>query len=909
LSLNPGTRLGVYEVTAQIGLGGMGEVYRATDSNLKRSVAIKVLPASVAGDADRLARFQREAEVLAALNHPNIAAIYGLERTPDFTALVMELVEGDDLSERIAKGAIPLDEALPIAKQIADALEAAHEQGIIHRDLKPANIKVRSDGTVKVLDFGLAKATEAASGTSLDFTHSPTLTSPAMVTGVGVILGTAAYMAPEQAHGRSADRRADIWSFGTVLYEMLTGELAFKGESVSDTLASVLKLEPPWDRLPAATPAVVRSLLRRCLTKDPKQRLQAIGEARIAIDNVPGANSEYVVKPMSLSSPSRFGVLGWVATAVTAGVATAVIAGVALWGWSRSAVQKPLTVIRLATTFPTAHLPGTIALSRDGSRLAFAGGPRQQIYVRMIDQFDARPLPGTEGAVFLCFSPDGEWISYIAGSRPGQQLKRIAVAGGPVQTLTDAVSQIGPPVQNWGADDNILFSTNGVLTRIRSGGGTPETVATPDYTKGEQFYAGAQLLPSDHGILVTIHRGGGNTDDNVIVVLNPRTKEKKVVLEHAGIAQYVSTGPVSTAGHLVYYDPRTASLLAVPFDADRLAVRGSPVPVVDAVRSTVGPFGDFSISDSGTLVYVPGTAKGRTASTLVWVDRAGTEQQLGAPPRAYGSNLTAPRLSPDGHRIAVTIAGDSDDVWVYDQDRGTLERVTSEGNSRGPVWTPDGKRLVYERSPGADSAVLSVPVDSSAAPSVIATQNKASILPSSISPDGRLMLGFFPIDKGLWVLDLVEGAPGGPKLRPFLDSKFAKFNPSFSPDGKWVAYRSDETGRSEIYVTPYPGPGGRFQISTDGGQFPRWAGDGRELFYRNQADDKMMAVEIQTEPTFRAGKPTVLFERRYGNGYDVSPDGKRFLMVKPAGGEQAPTDQLNVVLNWFEELKARVPAR
>jgi dipeptidyl aminopeptidase/acylaminoacyl peptidase len=393
----------------------------------------------------------------------------------------------------------------------------------------------------------------------------------------------------------------------------------------------------------------------------------------------------------------------------------------------------------------------------------------------------------------------------------------------------------------------------------------------------------------------------------VVVVLNPRTKDRKVVLERVGIAQYVPTGRPSTAGHLVYYDGRTASILAVPFDVDRLEVRGSPVPVVDAVRSTIGPFGDFSISDSGTLVYVPGTGPERTASTLVWVDGVGTERPLSAPPRAYSSNTSAPKLSPDGHRIAVTIAGESDDIWVYDQDRGTLERVTSEGNSRGPVWTPDGMRLVYEGLSGAHSAVLSVPVDRRAAPSVIATHDKARIVPSSVSPNGKFVLGFFPIDKGLWVLDVAEGALGGAKLSPFLDSKFTKYNPAFSPDGKWVAYRSFNTGRPEIDVTPYPGPGGRFQISTDGGDWPRWAVDGRQLFYRN--GDKMMAVEVRTEPTFRTSKPTVLFEGRYGNGYDVSADGKRFLMVKPAGAQQAPTDQLNVVLNWFEELKARVPTK
>jgi len=872
-SLEPGQSLGPYQIVSFIAAGGMGSVYRARDPRMGREVAIKVA-------AERFSeRFSREVRAVAALNHPNICHVYDVG--PNY--LVMELVEGES-----PKGPLPLEEALRIARQIADALEEAHEKGIVHRDLKPGNIKIRPDGTVKVLDFGLAKVAQA-SAHEPDPQTSPTLTiSP---TRVGMILGTAAYMSPEQARGKPVDNRADIWSFGAVLYEILTGKQAFGGESVSDTLASVLKLDPDWDRLPANTPGAVRKLLRRCLTKDRRQRLQAIGEARIAIEEVTGGKAEEVETTVR-SLRSRLGSVGWIAAAI--------ILSVALWGWLRPAPPAPRSVVRLTTTLPVANVIGAIALSRDGSRLAFVGGPHRQIYVRMMDQLEAKPIPGTEEASSICFSPDGQWISYFGGtSKP--KLMKIAVAGGPAQVLVDAVSAF-VFTQDWGSDDNILFTGNGgSLMRIPAAGGTPQTLATPDPKSNEMFLAGPQLLPGGKQVLVNIARSGGPAGrGGQLAALNLQTGEKKILIDHAvAVGRYLPTGPGPAAGHIVYYTPLTGSLMAAAFDASRMEVKGSPVPVLDGVQGYGNsPFALLGVSDSGTLAYVAGDQGPRSAYTLVWVDRKGVEQPLPAPPRAYGS----PRLSPDGQRIALGISDLEREVWVYDLARGTLQNVTSGGYGYSPIWTPDGKRLIYAASNG--TSVVWAPFDGSSPPSILTRAEKGAITPTSVSPDGKL-IGYYPTSGDLWVLPLPEGSSGETKPQAFLDSRVRKVEPAFSADGRWVAYRSDETGNREIWVVPYPGPGGQILISTDGGATPRWSHDGRELFYRN--GDRMMAVDVQTSPAFRAGTPKVLFKGTYASAYDVSPDGKRFLMIKPPATAQAPTDQVTVVVNWFEELHRRVP--
>jgi hypothetical protein len=873
-ALAPGATVGSYVIVSLIGAGGMGEVYRAQDSRLKRDVALKILPASVAGDPERMTRFQREAEVLASLNHPNVATIYGIEAN----ALVMEMVEGENL-----RGPLPFDDALHLARQIVQALEYAHERGIIHRDLKPANVKVTSDGVAKLLDFGLAKAIEdpAAPG---GLSKSPTLTLAA----AGVILGTAAYMAPEQAHGAAADRRADIWSFGAVLYEMLTGKQAFSGESISDTLASVLKLEPDWAALPADTPIAIRTLLRRCLIKDRTYRLQAIGEARIVIDDVVSGSADQERAPAAAAGRTRrLAIAGWSAAAILAAVAVLVS------GTQNVTPFAPRPVVRFTDALPLANVLGALALSPDGSQLAFVGGPSSQIHVRPMEQLEPRAIDGTDGAANLCFSPDGQWIGFITRDRG---LKKVRVAGGPVQTLADALVLISPPFVSWPQTDEIFFVNNGAVMKIRAGGGNPETVAAPD--AGINYYASPQLLPGGQQLLLSARIGTPSIGYEFrLIARNLQTGEQKTLLERAGLAQYLPTG--TTTGHIVYYNPVAAAIMAIPFDLTRLEVKGSPAAVFEGIQGW-GSYGLFTISDSGTLVY--GSGAPLTGTTLVWVERDGTEHLTASGGRRY----TSARLAPDGHRVAVSIVGvreDTEDIWIRDLARGTLNRVTNDGNAGNPVWTPDGHRVIYERRPNfGDPAVLWVPADGSARSTVLATSSRGRIVPESVSPDGTILIGSFPYERKMFVLPLPTRDA---KPQPFLDSRFAGFNTAFSPDGAWVAYSSDESGEKEVYVTPFPRAGGKFPISANGGAFPRWSRSGRELFYRS--GDKMMVVNVETSPQFRAGVPKVLFERPFGNSYDPDEEGKRFLMIKPPGVEASVTGRVHIVLNWFEELRRRMP--
>ncbi len=887
MPLSVGTRLGPYEILAPIGTGGMGEVYRARDVKLDREVALKVLPDTLTHDPEKLARFEREAKVLASLNHPNIGQIYAVEQD----ALVMELIEGDTLH-----GPLPLDTALHYARQIADALEAAHEKGIVHRDLKPSNIMITPEGVVKVLDFGLAKSSDdsAASG---DPTLSPTFTmSP---TRGGLILGTAAYMSPEQARGRKVDKRADIWAFGVVLFEMITGQRPFLGEDLTEIMASVVKEEP---RIELAPPRV-RRLLRKCLEKDPKKRLRDIGDVWELLEDA--ASQPSAERMERATPPPRFGWAPW-------GVAgfLAVLSAVALWGWLRPRPVEPQPVVRLDTPLPKSigggpGLAGGPVLSRDGSRLAFVGGAERQIYVRMLDELDSRPIPGTEGAGFLCFSPDGQWISYNASG----QLRKIAIAGGPPQTLAEARTLVGPSTQSWGEDDNILYANDGVIMRIPSSGGKPEMVATPDARKGEISYFGAQALPGSDRILFSM-MGSSAASSPKVVAFNPKTGAKKKLLDGLELAQYLPSKAASQIGYLIYSDLDTATLMAVAFDVKRLEVTSSAVSVLEGIRDFVGPFFLFGISDSGTLAYVPGaSASNSTARTLVWVDRKGVEQPLSAPPRAY----IFPKISPDGERVAVEIQAGQDptlasvDIWVYDLIRGALSRLTFQGANLLPLWTPDGKRLIYASGPNPYStSLVSGPADGTAPPSPL-TSDGITRLARSISGDGKLLIGVGSRNaegggNEFWALSLADGG----KPRPFLNSRSVKSDPQISPDGRWVAYQSLESGRYEIYVVPYPTANQKFPISTDGGVLPRWSRNGRELFYWSAR--KMMAVDIQTTPVFRAGVPKMLFEGTYSpTGYDVAPDGQRFLRVKPPAVLQTPADQLIVVVNWLEELRRRMP--
>ena len=687
LPLTLGARLGPYEILSALGAGGMGEVYRARDTRLKREVALKILPDSFAADPERLARFQREAEVLASLNHPHIAQIYGLEDIgAGGRALVMELVEGEDLSQRIVRGAVPIDEALPIAKQIAEALEAAHEQGIIHRDLKPANIKITPDGVVKVLDFGLAKLahSEVAAGHA-DVTASPTITSPAMMSGIGMILGTAAYMAPEQAKGREADKRSDIWAFGCVLYEMLTGKRPFDGEDVGDTLANVLKIDPDWSALSMETPPPIRTLLQSCLTKDRRRRVADISTALFVLDKAASlAPSDGMLSAAPL--PSR--PLWRRIVPLTAGaLVTAAVTGAGVWVLMRPADPVPLRVSRLPLApSGTASLSISggdreLAIFSDGSHVVYVGNRGTQLFIRALDTLEpVAVFTGTPRAPFV--SSDGEWIGFLDNN---SVLKKVAATGGPAVTIA-TLDQLFAGA-TWGPDDVIIFATANATTglqRIGAAGGPTTVLARPDRAQGEAGYSWPELLPGGRAVLFTIITAPGGLDTSQVVVLDLQTGARKILVRGGSDAHYVPTG------HLVY--AAAGTLRAVAFDLARLETRGTTVPVISAVVTS--PFGAAAaaVAGDGTLVYLSGAGGMGAQRTLVWVDRQGRETPIPAPPHAY----VYPQLSPDGTRVAVNAQDQENDVWIWNFSRTTLTRATSDPSFDGyPVWTPDGGRLVF----------------------------------------------------------------------------------------------------------------------------------------------------------------------------------------------------------------------
>jgi Tol biopolymer transport system component/predicted Ser/Thr protein kinase len=873
-----------YRMIEKLGQGGMGEVYCAEDTNLHRHVAIKVLPDEFAHDQERLARFQREAEVLSSLNHPNIATLYGLEESDGKRFIVMELVQGETLARRLLKGPLPVDEAMQVCRQIAKGLEAAHEKGVIHRDLKPGNVMITADDQVRILDFGLAKALAAESATAAG-TQSPTITEA--MTRPGVILGTAAYMSPEQAKGKTLDRRADIWSFGCILYECLAGKRGFQGETITETVAAILKSEPDWTLLPAETPPIVRSLLRRCLQKDPAHRLHDIADARLDIEEARAA-------PFALASVSSGAHISrrraWLLSVGTL-VLGAGIAALAVWYLKPSqppAAQSPAHVEvnlppgdRLATAN---YLP--LALSLDGRRLVYVAIRKgvQQLFVRPIDSQGAKLLPGTEGAESPFFSPDGQWIGFFAGGK----LKKVSIAGGTALTLCDSGGNGGAA---WGSDDTIVFSpssTSGFL-RVSGAGGKPEVLTNLDRNKGEYGHRWPQLLPGGKALMFTVSTGAG-WDNYYIAVLRLDTRERRVVLRGGHTGRYVSTG------HLVYY--RAGTLLAVRFDPLRLEVTSSaPETIAEGVAqsgSTIAA--EYSFSAAGSLAYVPASLH-QSERRLVWVDRRVAIEPLPTPSRAYGRAS----LSPDGRQVAVDITSGTREIWIYDVARGTLSRLTTEVGSTRSIWTPDGRRITYRGYRAGFRNVFWRIVDGTGDEERLTT-GENSQAPTSWSPDGK-WLAFTDssptTQSDIWML----GLDGERKQEPFLRTPFSESSATFSPDGRWLAYQSDESGRPEIYVQPFPGPGGKWQISTEGGGGPLWARNGRELFYSNGS--QMMTVDIKTEPTFTAGKPRLLFEGQYV-AYDVSQDGQRFLMVQAVEPEQ-PATQINLVLNWFEELKRLVP--
>ncbi len=890
-----GQSIAHYRVTAKLGAGGMGEVYRASDMKLGRDVALKVLPAAFASDAERMARFEREAQVLASLNHPNIAAIYGLEESHGIRALVMELVEGPTLADRIAAGALPVQEALHLADEIAAALEAAHEKGIVHRDLKPANVKAAPEGVTKVLDFGLAKAL-AGDGAEGDTSNSPTLTSPA--TRHGMILGTAAYMSPEQARGRKVDRRADIWSFGCVLYEMLTRKQGFGGDTVTDILAAVVRAEPDWNALPMETPPQIRQLLRRCLEKDPKRRLRDIGEARVVFEELRAGPSSTMAMPAAQDADAPRAwrkVLPWALASV---LAAALIFSV--WSSWRKPEVNARPHSRVAVVLPPMDSLGTrtglaVALSPDGSRMVYVGrrAGTYALYLREMDQLEAKAIPGTEGAYNPFFSPDGQWIGFFTI----EKLKKVSIQGGPVLALCEVHEAQSGGGGAWAPDDTIYFagSRTGGISRVSAAGGVAEVVTRPDPKKGEHSHRWPSVLPGGQAILF-VSETGSSFEDARIAVLSLKSGEIKRLNQIGSGPHYASTG------HLVY--ARSGSLLAAPFDLATLDVTGPPVPLVENVATNSGSGAShFSISDDGWLAYVPGSG-GEDQRSLVWVDRKGVSSPMLDTQRPF-EDLA---LSPDARQLALTVEGATWNIWTYDLIRGTLTRLTFVEDNRDPVWTPDGKRIVFGTFRKSQYGLFWKAADGSGAEERLTLSDNWQ-WPTSITPDGKALC-YSERDPNngmdIWILPL----EGERKPRLFLQTPYAEWGGMFSPDGRWLAYWSNESGRDEVYVQAYPGPGGKWQVSTEGGSRPVWSKNGRELFY--PVGEKIMVADIEAGAVLKIGKPRVLFEGRFwdnaGHFYAITPNGTKFVMLKE-NEQQSTATQINVVLNWFDELERRVPGK
>jgi eukaryotic-like serine/threonine-protein kinase len=909
-TLLTGRRIGAYQLKELLGAGGMGQVYRARDTRLGRDVAIKILPTEFASHPDRLARFEREARMLAALNHPHIAAIHGIEESDGVRALVLELVEGETLEEHIGhrgSSGLGMKEAFDIARQIADALDAAHEKGIVHRDLKPANIKITPDNLVKVLDFGIAKLDPRDSG---DNTQSPTITIGG--THEGVILGTAAYMSPEQARGQIVDKRADIWAFGCVLYEMLTGKRPFAGADVSDTLANVLKREPDWTALPAEVPPALRVLLRRCLEKDRRERVAHMSTALFMLKEqaslaTPGGKASVAPLP-------RRALWRRVVTPVAAALVISTVAGAGVWFATRPPEPVPPRVSRLLIApSGTAALTITggvrdLAITPDGSRVVYVGNRGTQLFVRALDALEpVAVFTGTLRGPFV--SPDGQWIGFVDADNV---LKRVAMTGGPAVTLAtlDAPSRGA----TWGPDDTIIVATLNAATglqRVAAAGGPTTVLTRPDRAQGETDHLWPEMLPGGRAVLFTITAVTGGLDAASVAVLDLETGTRTVLVRGGSHAHYVQAGG-GEGGYLVY--AAAGTLRAVPFDLARLETRGTPVPVVPAVVTT--PFGavDAVVAGDGTLAYVSGGVAGTTLRTLMWVDRQGRETPIPAPPRTY----VYPRLSPDGTRIAVYMADQELDLSVWDLGRTTLTRATFDpGLDLLPVWTPDGRRMIFssERT-GVRNLFWQAADGIGAVERMSKSPNMQNA--SAVSPDGRRLIFTETVPKtGEDVMQIA--LDGTRRVTPVVQSPFAERNGIVSPDGRWLAYEANDSGRFEISVRPFPEVNsGRWQVSTAGGTRPLWARSGQELFYVSPTG-ALMRVGVERAPSWAATTPALLVKEGYftiagvypGRTYDISPDGQRFLMIKEGGGadQTAAPPQIIVVQHWTEELKRLVPTK
>jgi eukaryotic-like serine/threonine-protein kinase len=901
--LVPGTLLGRYRVEREIGRGGMGVVYLAEDVSLSRKVALKLLPDVLTGGPERMARFEREAKLLASLSHPNIAAIYGLEQSEGKRFFVLEYVKGETLQQRLSKGGLPVDEALGVCRQIAEALEAAHDNGIIHRDLKPANVMITNENKVKVLDFSLAKVLSDETG-SVGSPQSPTITE--MMTRSGVILGTAAYMSPEQAKGKPLDTRADIWAYGCIMFECLTGKRAFDGATISETLAEVLKGEPNWELLPREARANVQYVLKHCLQRDLNLRYRNIADAWLEIE-APAARI-----PVLFKLRSSF-------------VWPVICAAVVLILWVRFGPAlknyfKPTFGPKVVTTInvePGHILAGwetaqdmprptrtAMAMSSDGRFIIYSAVEEQsnsqaryQLYLRRMDQPEGSPIAGTEGGISPFLSPDDRWVGFSADGK----LKKLPVEGGAATNLCDVFMIYGA---HWGGKNTIIFADGEAtgLSKVSAAGGKPEALTHPDPARKESSHRLPFWLPNEKAALFTVMRYSWDQHPWV-ALFQPDTREWSTLLEDAADARYVSTG------HLVFL--RRGTFMAVKFDLAKLRVIGQPVALAEDVMQTFSygsewntSAGQFAFSDAGALIYATGGIAPDPQNSLVWVDQKGVER----PAILQKLPFFAPRLSPDGEKIAYMLTGEEIEVWVHDLVKGTNSRLTSEGWTSFPIWTPNGERILFQWQDSPEKSLFWQPYDGSS-PMERIIKSQFDYSPGSWSADGKTVaLATFNknTDFDISLLDVESKS-----VKPFLNSQFQEQFPEFSPDGDWMAYASNESKRFEVYVIPFPNPGRKYLISSGGGDQPLWGKNGRQLFYRSQ--DQVWVVDIQTNEGFKASKPRLLFEKPgYAVGvpircYDLSLDGKSFLMVKLEQRRIPPVTEMLLVQNWFEELKRMVP--
>jgi eukaryotic-like serine/threonine-protein kinase len=885
MAILSGKRLGPYEILSVIGAGGMGEVYRARDTRLERVVAVKILPDHLSDRAELRERFEREARTIASLNHSHICTLFDIGQQDGTDYLVMEYLEGETLAERLKKGPLPIVQVLQYAIEIADALDKAHRKGITHRDLKPGNIMLTKSGT-KLLDFGLAKLKQETTPANISLSKLPTANDA--ITAQGAIVGTLQYMAPEQLEGREVDARTDIFAFGVVVYETATGKKAFEGKSQASLIAKILESDPPpISSLQPMTPPALDRVVKTCLAKDPDNRWQTASDLCRELKWIADEGTQ---RTTTAAAPVASGRTNWLKTALWAGAAVAACILVGLTAWIlKPAAPKPIA--RFAMSLPPGQRLDTfgpaIAISPDGTRLVYAAGPSNlttQLYIREMGGLEARPIPGTGGGGNPFFSPDSQWIGFFTSGK----LMKVSLSGGVPVSLVD-INVGGEAGASWGSQGRIAVvpQAGSPIQQIPDTGGNLQPLTRLE--KGEASHRWPEFLPEGKGVLFTAAAGTATK----IAVQSLGSGEHRDLVPGGDFPRY------ALSGDLVYL--QGANLMAVPFDRQRLAITGAAVPVIEGVLAA-GGVAQYSFSSTGTLIYVPGSSQ-EAGLKLVWVDRKGMEQPVNAPPHNY----VLPKVSPDGKRVAAGIEEADSQIWVYDLGRDTLTRLTFEGSANiDPVWTPDGKRIVFK---GTGNRLFWQPADgSTGAEALTSSELAANNVPGSWTPDGQV-LTFMEInpDTGydVYTLPLKDGKP-----QPFLHTPSLETAPRFSPDGRFIAYASDESGRIEIYVRPYPGPGGKWQISTEGGAEPVWNPKGQELFYRS--GNKMMAVDVTTQGTFSAGKPKILFEGPYVPtprsfpDYDVSPDGQRFLMLKPSEQAQGPA-QINVVLNWFEELKQKVP--